>query len=139
MYPNLTDKVQTKQLKQKEHHDTSKRVRTFSVGDSVFAEMFGTSAHTLLPGSVVRLTGPLSYIVELSDGRFIRRHIDNIRIRTCVNRTDSFDYLSDLNLPDCPPPPTTRPSVASSQPLTVSVRRSSRARRPPTRFSDSQT
>ena len=40
------------------------------------------SVNLWLPGHIVSSSGPLSYTVQLPDGRTFRRHIDHIRKRT---------------------------------------------------------
>ena len=45
------------------------------------SQNFSNSDEKWLPGVVTKVTGPLSYYVELSDGRVIRRHIDHLRSR----------------------------------------------------------
>ena len=34
-----------------------------------------------LPGKVTKITGPLSYVIELSDGNTVRCHVDYIKVR----------------------------------------------------------
>ncbi len=40
LYPELSQKVQSQQLKQKRGHDNTKTLRSFQVGDFVFTENF---------------------------------------------------------------------------------------------------
>ena len=51
--------------------------------DTVYVGNFG-SGPCWLPGVVTVKTGPLSYVVQLSDGRVVRRHQDHVRKRTAV-------------------------------------------------------
>ena len=47
-----------------------------------YAENFSaTSDIKWLPGKVTKITGPLSYVIELSDGNTVRRHVDHIKAR----------------------------------------------------------
>ena len=51
-----------------------------------------------LPGEVVKIQGPLSYHVQLTDGRTVRRHDDVIR--KCIlnaNRTGSDQEIPSSN------------------------------------------
>lgn len=50
------------------------------MGDRVFAKNFG-QGQRWLPSVVTEVTGPVSYMVKLQDGRLIRRHQDHLRIR----------------------------------------------------------
>ena len=82
LQPNLTSKVQQSQLTQQQNHDTKKPYRQFVEGDLVYAENFSaTSDIKWLPGKVTKITGPLSYVIELSDGNTFRRHVDHIKAR----------------------------------------------------------
>ena len=85
LLPDLTSVVQDKQLKQKQAHDKKKPDRNFIIGDTVFAEDFTASSEKWLPGVVQKVTGPLSYQIELSNGQIVRRHIDSIRARVVSN------------------------------------------------------
>ena len=80
--PNLTSRVQLKQQQQKSAHDLHAKERRFQVGDTVFARNFPvTSVPTWLSGQIIAVHGPLSYLIELEDGRHICRHVDHIRSR----------------------------------------------------------
>ena len=110
LYPELTAKVENKQLKQKQQHDSEKPVRKFKVGESVFAQNFSKTGNDpkWLPGTIVRVTGPLSYEVELMDKSTVHRHVDNVRSRsTPVNSPESTSPPSSsemLYYPEVPPP-----------------------------------
>ena len=48
----------------------------------VYAENFSaTSDIKWLRGKVTKITGPLSYVIELSDGNTVRHHVDHIKAR----------------------------------------------------------
>ena len=82
LQPNLTSKVQQLQLTQQQNHDTKKPYCQFVEGGLVYAENFSaTSDIKWLPGKVTKITGPLSYVIELSDGNTVRRHVDHIKAR----------------------------------------------------------
>ncbi len=93
--------------------------------------MFGSTLHTWLPGKITKVTGPLSYIIELSDGRSVRRHVDSIRRRDNDIVIDSPSYASDLYLPDISHSPANESIVIPPPP-----RRSNRIRRPPLRYTN---
>ena len=53
-----------------------------------------------LTGIVCAVKGPLSYHITLSDGRIVRRHIDNVRSRTSIETdSDSEDDLIEFPTP----------------------------------------
>ena len=78
LYPDVSRKVETQQNKA---HDNARPMRSFTEGDSVYAEDFTASACKWNPGTVVEATGPLSYTVRLHSGAIVRRHVDNLRCR----------------------------------------------------------
>ena len=78
LFPAVSQKVESKQLKQKEEHDSTKPVRTFSIGDLVYVDDFTASPQKWIPGKIVEVTGPLSYCIELLDGSTVCRHVDNV-------------------------------------------------------------
>ena len=137
LFPDTSQRVEEKQAKQALQHDTSKPLRTFKVNDTVYVKDFSTASPTWIPGKVVKVTGPLSYHVELQTGRIVRRHVDAVRRRevrtpsTTTGPSTEDDYFlpdvpstSTIPLVPPPPPPLVQPSV----------RRSDRNRQPPERL-----
>ena len=61
LYPDVTDRVEGKQWEQKRIHDKKQATRTFARGDSVFAEDFLTALEKWIPGTIEKVTGPISY------------------------------------------------------------------------------
>ena len=50
-----------------------------------YAENFSTTSDIKwLPGKVTKITGPLSYVIELSDGNTVRRHVDHIKAERTI-------------------------------------------------------
>ena len=98
LFPDLQTHVQMKQVKQAASHGNSKPLRSFKVGDLVHIKDFSSLSLTCVPGTVVKVTGPLylSYRIELSDGRVVQRHVDAVRTRQ-VNADPST--LQDSPLP----------------------------------------
>ena len=81
LYPEIRKRVESRQVKQKEAHDTAKPLRKFNVGDKVFAENFSGTGTRWMPGIIVKITGPLSYLIELDMGKTVHRHMDNVKKR----------------------------------------------------------
>ena len=104
LLPELHDRIEAQQHRQKVNHDTSKPARKFEVNDQVLVEMFNSTPHEWLTGKITKVTGPLSYHIELNNGRVIRRHVDSIkrdtRSVTETPQTIASDNSSDLYLPD---------------------------------------
>ena len=138
LFPSISKRVETQQGKQIQQHDTSKSLRTFQVADTVYVKDFTTYPSTWTPGEVVKVTGPLSYHIELLSGQVVRRHVDAIRSRkTLVSRPKSpssadSSTADDFLLPDLPmsSPTVVSEHLSHSQPL----RRSTRQRSEPNRL-----
>ncbi len=83
--PHRADRVEQKQEKQKNLHDSHARLRVFQVGDRVYmyVKNYG-SGNNWLSGSIVKCTGPVSFLVKLQDERERRCHQDQIRIRAAT-------------------------------------------------------
>jgi hypothetical protein len=78
--PDITTKVQEKQIKQKNYHDMHAKQRNFEINDKVFVKNF-RRGDPWLQGNILEITGPLSYKVKLSNDCIVRRHVDHIRRR----------------------------------------------------------
>ena len=85
MIPNTAGYVEKKQLQQKQTHDATAKPRSFAVGAKVYVKNYG-SGQSWLPGHVVQISGPLSYVVELASGHTRRCHIDQLRSRVAADR-----------------------------------------------------
>jgi len=138
LFPDLTKRVENQQVKQAQHHDSSKPLRTFQVADTVYVRDFCTSRLTWIPGKIVKVTGPLSYHVELLSGQVVRRHVDAIQprktlVRKPVQPSDTDSTADDVFLPDVPANVTPSPVGAHAASL-PQPRRSSRQRAAPNRF-----
>ncbi|XP_062380634.1 uncharacterized protein K02A2.6-like [Sardina pilchardus] len=78
--PDIKSKIQQRQLKQKENHDKTTRLRRFSPGDAVYTRNYGLGPKWV-PATVESPTGPVSYTVILGNGQRMRRHVDQVRAR----------------------------------------------------------
>ena len=142
--PDLVTTVENSQLKQKLAHDNKQPFRAFTEGEPVYVQDFTVSKQKWISGTIQRATGPVSYIVLLSDGSTVKRHVDNIKIRhiksTCEE--DNIDYSSlqpapiDNSQLEATSPVTTSSTDDVSEPELVISTRPSRNRRPPKRFDD---
>ena len=79
-YPDVSGKVESRQVKQKELRD-QRSLRQFTENDQVYVQDFTTRKPKWIPGTVVQVTGPLSYRINLQDGTIVRRHVDHVRKR----------------------------------------------------------
>ena len=55
----------------------------------MYAEDFTSSPCKWNAGTIVEVSGPLSYVVRLENGAIVRRHVDNIRKRPVQPAPDS--------------------------------------------------
>ena len=76
--PDLRAKVSQRQFKSKQRHDQHARPRSFYVGQSVMARNFG-HGNKWIAGVVARQLGPVTYLVDVSDGRVWKRHVDHLK------------------------------------------------------------
>jgi len=141
LYPDVSKKVEKQQRRQKQQHDNARPLRSFKEGDRVYAEDFTASSCKWNPGTVVEMTGPLSYTVRLGDGTLVRRHVDNIRRRDAETEQseestgEAVPEAAEVDVepatpppalsPDPPPPPnaptTPDPAVTQTAPAAETV------------------
>jgi hypothetical protein len=76
VHPSVERRVVQKQSQQKLNHDHAE-VRSYQVGDLVSIKNFSVGPKWLA-GVVAQITGPLSYVVKLTDGRLLKRHVDHV-------------------------------------------------------------
>ena len=81
--PSTAEKVLNKQSDQKLHHDKQHGLREFFPGDRVLVKDFRRE-ETWWSGTDAERRAPKSYVVILEDGRFRKRHIDQMRAETKV-------------------------------------------------------
>ena len=132
--PNLAQNIniRSRQEIQKRNRDQHTKPRKFSIGDSVYICDL-PSKEDWIPGTITHTAGPLSYKIQLTDGRTIRRHCDHLRHRVCaVPTTDDLVKIPDPPLPQHPVP--SRPSTPPSPP--PAPRRSGRVSVRPDRLSN---
>ena len=148
LHPEVSKKVEAKQEKQKAEHDTSQPIRKFSVNDNVLVRNLPSNNPKWIPGVIVKVTGPLSYVVQLLDGRLMRKHVDHIIRRNSSNYTridtDDIDGSADSTDSTAPPTPDENDTTDSTAPPSESAptitpesdnstvpRRSNRQSKPP--------
>ena len=108
--PNTASLMRQKQERQKQTHDHNAKHRDFEASDPVFIKDF-SSPKSWQKGTVVQTTGPISALVELPDGRVVRRHQDHVRKNHNQDPTISNpEILVPGVLPNCTTD-TTQPSV----------------------------
>ena len=151
LHPEVSKKVESQQKKQVESHDNSRPLRSFHVKEKVYAKNLTSNTPKWIAGTVTKVTGPLSYVIQLEDGRIVRRHVDHVKKRATVPRV-SADLTPEPpdTTPESPVPPPqdtvdadanasqeTEPESSADEPNVDSTqpRRSERAHKPPDYFS----
>ena len=133
--PNMAEHVEKKQWTQKLSHDKSVQSRTFSQGQSVLIRIYGQKRKWTC-GTILKPTGPVSYIVKLPNGMTWRCHQD--QLKSCS------ELITQPNQPPIPnsvpealltAPSTRRQSSLQTVPTRVSHRYPSRTRHPPSKYS----
>ena len=132
--PQLSTTVHLKQTMQKLNHDKSTPVRQFQIDDAVYIQDL-PSRSTWLPGTVVKIRGPLTYDMELEDGRIVTRHVDNLRRQHPQTTSVSSPTTTE---DDCLPTAiacSDHPSVTeTTHSAAVPLRHSTRVTHPPNRY-----
>ena len=80
LHPDTGVKVRESQARQSHGHDKHTRARAFQIGDRVYVRNF-VGVPTWLEGTILDQIGPVSFQVQLTDGRTRKRHVDHMRIR----------------------------------------------------------
>ena len=68
LHPDVTSRVQARQLSQKDAVDRHRHARGFPIGQQVMARNYHSGAKWV-PGTVIAQRGPVSYLVEVQGGR----------------------------------------------------------------------
>ena len=76
--PSTDENVRRHQVTQKSLHDQHAWWRCMSIGDSVMVRYFSAGPNWV-PGVVAQRLGPLTYLIDIFDGRLWKRHVDHIK------------------------------------------------------------
>ena len=82
-----------------------------------------------LQGTIVKVSGPLSFQVKLQDGRIVWRHVDHII--QCSPQMPDEPNNDWINMPDIPESTLTKQSATTSTTTPPSLRKSTRVSVPP--------
>ena len=103
--PNLSKTVKKQQSAMKARSDKHTKQRKFEINDPVIVKNFAAGP-TWLRGRVVQVLTDSMYVVELNEGRLVRRHADHVRkIEMDSKQTDRSESVEDLirDLPKAQP------------------------------------
>ena len=93
MKAHTADRVEVKQQKQKQHRDLRAKDRKFKIGDKIYYYNHGVG-NKWLPGRIIKQMGPVSFHVDLADGRHRRCHQDQLRPRD--TQENGVELYSDI-------------------------------------------
>lgn len=147
--PNYEELMDSKCVKQ-ECANKGRRNKRFEISEKVYARNFRPSGSNWLPGTIVQTSGPVSYVVRLENGCYIRRHLDHLKKRelgipyqsvtpdvsneTFPEAVTLAEGTDNSTTPDTQLELGTRNTVPVDPPP---LRRSTRDHRPPDRFAPS--
>ena len=123
---DIGERVRKRQNLQKHSHDLHAKDKLFRENDQVLAKNFGHGP-PWITGKILKESGATTFLVELSDGRVIRRHSDQQKPNSLDFQVQLQPDVNEQLLPD------TDSEQPNQEP--VSCRHSTRNRRPPARFS----
>ena len=95
LFPDVATLVESRQTRQAQQHGNSSSLRTFKVNDTLYVRDFTSSSSKWLPWTVVKVTGPLSYRVQLSSGETVHCHVDTIHPRHVSIQPVQPQHVSD--------------------------------------------
>ena len=138
LQPSTEDKVQRAQNMQKMNHDYHAKERALHVGTTVYIKNFGRGPKWLA-GRITGINGPLSYNIQLLDGRVMKRHQDHVKLRQCDEENElstepePIEHLATPVTPMITPPITPRtPRQPAHMPIDAEIE-------PPSMVPDRQT
>ena len=95
----MHNKVVFRQEKSKSYHDNHARNRTFHYGEHVYIRNFGPGSR-YIPATVVDVTGPVSYGVQLHNSKIVKRHVDHIFARLSSENAETlFMIIQEMGQP----------------------------------------
>ena len=134
LHPDTRSRVEVSQSRQKTYNDVHAKARTFQVGERVYVRN-SVGLPNWISATIKEHTGPLSFKVQLSDGRIRRRHVDNLRIRYPPEpvQVPESEFVDGPGLRHNIPP-RVAPNRNPPRPEPLQLRRSQKMRRAPDRL-----
>ena len=135
---NTREHVSSKQASQKWNHDRHCKHRSLLPGSVVMVREY-THSTRWTTGVVSRKLGPVTYMVQISNGRIVKRHIDQLKIRNDDKEINlpavGENIIGDNHtFPETPESEPAEP-VADNTPQVPTERRyPQRVRHPPDRY-----
>ena len=92
---SVTKRVEQHQMQQKLSHDSTAHRMYFSKRETVYAQNFVTG-QKWMPTIVQYVTGSISFLVKLQDGRLIRCHQDHLRHWVADTDTEALSQTATI-------------------------------------------
>ena len=139
LLPDTASRVANKQESQKQYYDrNTKPSKQLVEGQIVLTRDFSGSKTRWVRGRIKHGSGPMSYSIDMEDGRTIRRHVDHTRpqtdLREAPGGNDHQDYYDCPTLDDTPMLLEQEPFASTTNVEVPQPRRSGRARYTPKRY-----
>ena len=137
LYPDTERHVLDKQADQVRQHDQHAKTREFDIGQQVMARNVRQSRPKWIPATILKKTGPISYIVKTNSGLDWKRHVDHIRAyqpRNTQVTTPSPNDTDDFDTPTLHEPGTTEQNESTETSTTTARRYPARERAEPDRL-----
>ena len=129
LHPDVRQRVQNQQKKQKELHDQHAVDRQLRPGDLVYSREYGKQ-QKWCPGVINTQTGPVSYTIQLEDDREVHRHQDQV-----IHRETPEENENDVIDPDINQQPVSDQQVVSEENTVPAARYPQRDRQTPDYYS----
>ena len=129
LHPDVRQRVQNQQKKQKELHDQHAVDRQLRQGDLVYSREYGKQ-QKWCPGVINTQTGPVSYTIQLEDDREVHRHQDQV-----IHRETPEENENDVIDPDINQQPVPDQQVVSEENAVPAARYPQRDRQTPDYYS----
>ena len=125
LHPDLQAKVQSNIARQKEVHNRNTKPRQMQIENRVYVRSFKKGLYWV-EEEIYKELGPLSYLVKLTNGNILKRHVDHLRL--CTTNPPYEEKESDTIFDNCPFNTWENEQQLSPKPT---IRRSQRIRNPP--------
>ena len=113
--PDVGRTVQQHQSKQIEQNERRARLRSFDVGESVMVKNFSSPGPSWVQGTIAYKQGPLTYLVDVSDGRLWKRHVDHIKKYNFSRSTSNAEPEIDVDISTASPPDETEHNTTAER------------------------
>ena len=127
LVPDIAGRVRMRQNLQKHSHDLHAKDRQFQENNLVMAKNFGQGP-PWITGKILKQSGAATFLVELPDGRVIRRHSNQLKANTLDPQESIEPHTDEQWLPE------TESNCQPQEPVPIGPRQSTRSRHPPLRF-----